>query len=203
MDDLMRFLARDDLHPLHRASIGHARFEEIHPFPDGNGRTGRALVHALWGKYGLSSATTSVPYSAALALRKGAYFRALNSFHAMGSLSDDGGAVAPVVDVFAEAIQHALVRSIRLRDDLDAVVDRWRQVRLGRAGSLVSRVVDELPVVEADIPSSTSRDGALPIGGVPLCGEWMPKAKARCVLRAGHSGHHRATRPWSRTPDGR
>lgn len=39
-----RFLhAKDDLDPLVRMAIGHYQFEAIHPFTDGNGRTGRVL----------------------------------------------------------------------------------------------------------------------------------------------------------------
>jgi Fic/DOC family len=45
--DLVRFMDRDDMPPLVQAAIAHAQFETIHPFPDGNGRTGRALVQSL------------------------------------------------------------------------------------------------------------------------------------------------------------
>jgi len=35
------------IHPLRLASEFHARFEKIHPFEDGNGRTGRILLNAI------------------------------------------------------------------------------------------------------------------------------------------------------------
>lgn len=44
MTDLVGFIhTEDDLDPLLRMAIAHHQFESIHPFYDGNGRTGRIL----------------------------------------------------------------------------------------------------------------------------------------------------------------
>jgi Fic family protein len=53
LDDLEQFIARDDLGPLSQAAIAHGQFETIHPFLDGNGRVGRALVFAILRRRGL------------------------------------------------------------------------------------------------------------------------------------------------------
>jgi len=48
IDDLILWLKKaSDLHPVIRAGLLHYQFETIHPFADGNGRTGRllALLH--------------------------------------------------------------------------------------------------------------------------------------------------------------
>ena len=50
---------------LAHAALAHAQFETIHPFEDGNGRTGRALVHAMLRSKGLTR-TVTVPISAGL-----------------------------------------------------------------------------------------------------------------------------------------
>lgn len=45
--DLCAFCNSDALPAVAQAAIAHAQFETIHPFVDGNGRTGRALIHLI------------------------------------------------------------------------------------------------------------------------------------------------------------
>lgn len=61
-----------DLHPIERAAIFHAEFIRIHPFPDGNGRTGRLLVNYELVKNGYPTITIK-------ASQRGEYVNALNS----------------------------------------------------------------------------------------------------------------------------
>ncbi|MDR2074823.1 MAG: Fic family protein, partial [Holosporales bacterium] len=44
MDNLEKFINRDDVESLVQLAIMHAQFELIHPFLDGNGRIGRILI---------------------------------------------------------------------------------------------------------------------------------------------------------------
>jgi Fic family protein len=54
MDDLVAWLRRRrrELHPLVLAAIGHVEFINIHPFDDGNGRSGRVLTSYLFMRSG-------------------------------------------------------------------------------------------------------------------------------------------------------
>ena len=49
MDILLKWLEKneDSLHPLALAGMFHHKFEKIHPFSDGNGRTGRMLMNYI------------------------------------------------------------------------------------------------------------------------------------------------------------
>ena len=94
ISDLSAFMARTDIPVLTHAAIAHAQFETIHPFPDGNGRVGRALVHALLKAGGLAR-TVTVPVSAGLLGDTDTYFAALTAYRA--------GDPEPIVKVMAEA----------------------------------------------------------------------------------------------------
>lgn len=56
LGNLFQFLEADNLEPLIQTAILHAQFEIIHPFLDGNGRTGRILIPLfLWHKKRLTA----------------------------------------------------------------------------------------------------------------------------------------------------
>lgn len=120
MDDLVAFMRRDDMPVLVQAAIAHAQFETIHPFADGNGRTGRALVHALLKSKGVLTGTTA-PVSAGILRDTESYF------HALGAYRD--GDARPIVEGFADASRFAASSGAQLVDDLAAQVE-WSRDRM-------------------------------------------------------------------------
>ena len=109
IDDLVCFMHRGDVPVLSHAAIAHAQFETIHPFADGNGRTGRAIVHCLLRGKRLTRQVT-VPISAGLLADTDRYFDALTAYRA--------GVIQPIVERFAEASFDSIVNGRQLVSDL-------------------------------------------------------------------------------------
>ena len=55
IEDLVTFCNDNSLPAVVQAAIAPAQFETIHPFVDGNGRTGRALVHLVFRRRGIAT----------------------------------------------------------------------------------------------------------------------------------------------------
>ncbi|HZX57039.1 MAG TPA: Fic family protein, partial [Ilumatobacteraceae bacterium] len=145
IDDLVAFVARDDLPILVQTALTHAQFETIHPFPDGNGRTGRALVHAQLRNKGLTRNVT-VPISAGLLTDIDAYFAALDAYR-------EGDLVA-IVEQFSRAAFSAIANGRALVDDLRIVRKNWNERIVARRDAGTWRIVDVLfrhPVVNASL----------------------------------------------------
>lgn len=143
MADVVAFAERTDVPVLIQAAIAHAQFETIHPFPDGNGRTGRALLQGMLRHGGLTRNVT-VPVSAGLLHDTDAYFRALTDYRA--------GRAEAIVTAVAEASFAAIRNGRRLVDDIQAAAARWDSRVIGRSDSSVHRVKSYLlgqPVVNA------------------------------------------------------
>ncbi|KAB7759164.1 Fic family protein [Mycolicibacterium mucogenicum] len=143
IDDLIAFAQRDDLPALPQIAVSHAQFETIHPFTDGNGRTGRALVQAMLRNKGLTRQVT-VPVSAGLLADTDAYFAALTSYR-------DGDA-APIVERFSHAAILAIANGRQLVAELRAIRESWNSVINARSDSAIWKVADLLtrrPVINA------------------------------------------------------
>jgi Fic family protein len=145
MADLFEFLSRDDLPVLMQCAVAHAQFETIHPFVDGNGRTGRALVHAILRNKKLVRNITP-PISAGLLTDTGRYFAALGSFRQ--------GDARPIVESFLFAARFASGTGRQLVDDLIAQLDESRRMLQGvRSDASVWNVLPYLvqqPVLNED-----------------------------------------------------
>jgi Fic family protein len=141
--DLVAFIRRDDLPVLVHAALAHAQFETIHPFADGNGRTGRALIQAMLRRERLTRNVT-VPVSAGLLADTSAYFAALTAYR-------DGDPSAIVRQLAAAAIR-AVANGHELVLELRAIRDAWKRTVRARRDSAVWRLADLLlrrPVVNA------------------------------------------------------
>ncbi|MCA2215611.1 Fic family protein [Jidongwangia harbinensis] len=150
IQDIVEFAERDDLPVLVQVAVAHAQFETIHPFVDGNGRTGRALAQAMLRSKKLVQHVT-VPLSAGLLTDTGTYFDALGAFR-------DGDA-GPIVHRFADAARFAAASGRVLVDDLAAQLAEARDKLTGvRAHAAAWRVLPTLvgqPVVNAKYLTST------------------------------------------------
>ena len=126
---------RGDVPTLPQIAVAHAQFETIHPFTDGNGRTGRALVQAMLRNKRLTRQIT-VPVSAGLLANTDAYFEALGSYR--------DGDPAPIVEQLSSAAVLAVVNGRHLVGDLRSIREQWDSRITARRDSAVHRVADLL-----------------------------------------------------------
>ncbi|WP_456786606.1 Fic family protein [Cellulomonas sp. P5_C5] len=144
IDDLVTFAARDDIPALTHAALVHAQFETIHPFVDGNGRTGRVVLHQVLRRRGLTRHTT-VPVSAGLLRDPDRYFAALKTYRE-GDLND-------IAEQVAYAAVAATINGRHLADDVMGLRTKWRDQIKARSDSAAWRLADALfaqPVVNAE-----------------------------------------------------
>ncbi|MGB3572170.1 MAG: Fic family protein, partial [Phormidesmis sp.] len=99
MDEFVRWLAEahSTLHPVVYACEAHYRFVSIHPFADGNGRTGRLMMNLLLLKAGFPIVSISNQ-------QRAAYIEALAV-----APSDD---LALLLALVCEATRHALIETL-------------------------------------------------------------------------------------------
>jgi Fic family protein len=147
LDDLVAYV-NDDIHsPLAQAAIAHAQFETIHPFADGNGRTGRALVHVVLRRRGLAPAFVP-PISLVLATWASTYVDGLMTYRHLDESDspERSTAAAEWLRLFATATHRACIDAEHYATRIDDLTATWRD-RVGRvrADSGTDRLLSVLP----------------------------------------------------------
>ena len=140
LEDLCAAIDDDLLPPIVQAALVHAQFETIHPFDDGNGRTGRALIHVVLRRRGLAAAYVP-PISVVLANQRDRYIRGLTRFREEE--------VEGWIEQFAAAAYTAARLASGYLDAVRALTDSWRDrlvaAHAPREDAAAWAVIDVLP----------------------------------------------------------
>lgn len=115
------------LHPVERAALAHHRLVAIHPFLDGNGRTGRLVMNVLLMRDGY-------PPTIILHANRAQYYRVL--------AQADAGNVAPLVNFVGRAVERSLsvyLETLTPRSGPPPAEDEWISLRQAAEGTPYSQ----------------------------------------------------------------
>jgi Fic family protein len=147
LEDLCTFCNTDSLPAVAQAAIAHAQFETIHPFADGNGRTGRVLIHVILRRRGLAESALP-PVSLVLATWATDYVEGLTATRYRGQASSPAAqdGMNRWIGLFAAATRRAVADAEAYEHRVADVQHGWRE-RLGRVrkNSAVDLLIGALP----------------------------------------------------------
>ena len=147
LDDLCAFCNSDELPAVAQAALAHAQFETIHPFIDGNGRTGRALIHVILRRRKLAPVVLP-PVSLVLATWFRDYVKGLTAtrYRSDSSSQQAVDGLDYWVGLFAAAMTRAVADAESYEQRVAEVQAAWREA-LGkvRANSAVDILLNALP----------------------------------------------------------
>ncbi|CAN5379880.1 hypothetical protein BH24ACT7_BH24ACT7_18230 [soil metagenome] len=155
LHDLIDYANGDEHSVLLQGAIAHAQFETIHPFADGNGRTGRALIHVILRRRGLSPSFVP-PISLVLAAWSDDYISGLTAFRHLhpGDSPERSTAAHTWLRTFAAATLRACSDAQAYASKIDELVDQWRSslstVRKGSALELLIEILPGVPLMTVD-----------------------------------------------------
>ncbi|MBN6034771.1 Fic family protein [Amycolatopsis sp. 195334CR] len=172
MADLTAYLNGGAHAPLVQAALAHAQFETIHPYTDGNGRVGRALIHTVLVRRGLTPGAI-LPISLVLLTRSRAYIDGLNSYRYQGPSTSAAAraGIAAWLATFLEAADAAATQADKFSEAIEELTRHWQrrlaEYRSGqgvrsqpRANSASAKLLIALP----EIPVLTTRTAERALG---------------------------------------
>jgi len=152
LTDLCSFCNGDSLPAVAQAALAHAQFETIHPFADGNGRTGRGLIHLVLRRRGLATRVLP-PISLVLATWASDYVDGLAAtrYHGPATGKEAHEGLNLWTGRFAGACTRAVDDAASFEQRVQQIQDRWRaqlgRVRSGSATDLLLRSLPGAPVL--------------------------------------------------------
>jgi Fic family protein len=188
--DLLAYINGHDHPALVQAAITHAQFETIHPFVDGNGRTGRALIHVILRRRGLAPRFVP-PVSLVLATSPNDYIAGLTAYRSVGlpEGAERFEGTGTWLSQFATAAHRSCNDAHTYSTKIAALDKHWKE-KLGkvRANSAAERLLEILP----GIPVFTVETAARLIGRSEMrTGDAINRLEEAGVLRQRNVGRQR------------
>ncbi len=155
MDDLCAFCNSDELPAVVQAAIAHAQFETIHPFVDGNGRAGRAMIHLVLRRRGLALRVLP-PVSLVLATLTRDYVGGLTATRHVGPASSPEAisGVNTWIATFAGACARSVADATTFELRAASLEKQWRErvgrIRANSATDLLLQRLSGAPVLTAE-----------------------------------------------------
>ncbi|MEX1006417.1 MAG: Fic family protein [Acidimicrobiia bacterium] len=151
MGDLEAAANHTDVPVLSQAAIVHAQFESIHPYTDGNGRIGRALINVVLRRRRLTRRLV-VPIASVMLADVDEYFARLDAYRG----GDADGFVRYTANAATLASDEATTSALALAE----LPGRWRGAVHARGGSATDKLLDRL----LDTPVLTDKTAAAAAG---------------------------------------
>ena len=154
IDDLCAFCNDDSLPAVAQAALAHAQFATIHPFTDGNGRTGRGLIQLVLRRRGLATRVLP-PVSLVLATWARDYVDGLTATRYQGPATGEAARAGlnQWIGTFAGACVRAAEDAASFEERVEQIEGRWRaqvgQIRSGSATDLLLRALPGAPILSA------------------------------------------------------
>ena len=124
VENLLNWVQDSELPMLIRSCVFHYEFELIHPFADGNGRTGRLWHTLLLSKWNPIFAW--LPVESIVHDHQQEYYEAINHSNAAAS-------AMAFIEFMLSAIKASLMEGVNMSDEMsdapkDKVAERWKQI---------------------------------------------------------------------------
>ncbi len=171
MEQLFQWLKATELHPLLKSCIFHYEFEFIHPFADGNGRTGRlwhTLILSRW-----RPVLAWLPIESVILRRQQDYYAAI-------AASTQAADNAPFVTYMLEVIREALLPYCGTRSASELREERILELITQDSGISIPQIAEALGISKstADRTIASMREsGKIRREGPRHGGRWVIGAK--------------------------
>lgn len=118
--DMLEFIYDDDtydLHPLIKIALAHYQFESIHPFRDGNGRTGRILnILFLCNKGYLNN---PILYASSFIIRN------KNKYYELLRYTKEKGEYQPIIEFMLRSFKETAEQTLRIVETIRLLLEQY------------------------------------------------------------------------------